>query len=723
MLNYLTWPVQVYHWTDGPSIYSEDRLLIQDPHTYWNNEGGSYYLTTEDPNDPDDSGCSHAKSQLEAFQSFLFDSSLPYGGTIIRIPLRTESQAKKTKIGRKDKAVDIAEIEDFLREFAEEISDAGLLFLKNIMKVTIRIDDKVISETEILDIEGLVTKGRRDLLHQIKHRSEIDLGFEVEIRHRNSHNETNLCRYAVQHELRPSTADIPSAAWAAQDKLFPWVAVAAPLSPGSNLNSPKPLFSTLRIQLSVDQPVYLHGLWAITPDRDHLIPTAEAVEWNNYLFGELTVSAWLKLLQSRSHLSPSVELFAFWPRQVTSKSDPTHIIHNRLVDTAIRDELPIWNTCSGCLSIDDVFCAEDSVGQDVHAPLLSAVGMPVAYLPGDLLHRVEYICPDLRFRTPSYAALYLISCTALDSATAETLTGLLEYCLDSGEYDILASIPFWPTVQGQFIRINELTFLPRDMKEQELFSPARSQNTIDMSKLSSSALSKLQGSLPAIMGAMSLRPRNIADLGNDWPILYPLPECQSDYPVLGRPEDLESVLFETWGWLSKRAGELGDSDLRLAIHELPGALYLLPLQCGRIRLLDGGWRDHAALLHTSQAPGGDLLQALADSNSELVDLLDTELLGQEGATFLRRCLSTSRKFQLGSTDDLMDVLNFLGCLRDPIQALSVDDKKALLGYVAEVAKKYDNPSESPSIRRILQSLPFYSLVSDRVGGQDGETKR
>jgi sacsin len=697
--------------------------LIQDPHNFWDKDGGSYYFTTENPDDTEDSGCSQAKSQLEAFRTFLFDSSLPYGGTIIRIPLRTEWQAERTKIGHRGKAVDIAEMKTFLRDFAEEISDAGLLFLKNIMKVTIRFDDEVISETEILDIEGLVTKSRGDLLHQMAHHGEIDVGFEVEIRHTNAENETKLCRYAVHHELRPSNADIPGSGWAAQDKLFPWVAVAAPLSLASNLHSPKPIFSTLRIRQCIDQPVYLHGLWAITPDRDHLTSSSQADEWNNYLFGELAVSAWLKLLQSRSNLSATTELFAFWPRQVTSKSDPTHIIHNRLVDTAIRDYFPIWNTCSGCLGIEDVFCAEESARQDMHAPLLSAVGMPVAYLPGNLLQRTEYIFPGLRFRTPSNAALYLISCTALESATPETLTGLFQYCLDSAEYDLLASIPFWPTVEGQFIRISELTFLPRDMKEQELFSLARPHNTIDISKLSSGALLKLQSSLPAIIGAMSLRLRNIADLGNDWPILYLLLESRSDHPFLERPEDLESVLSETWRWLCKRAEELDDSELRLALQEIPGALYLLPLQCGRVRRLDGGWRDPAALLHTSQTPGADLLQTLAESNSELVDLLDAELLGQEGAALIRRCLASNPEFRIGSSDNLMDVLSFLDCLRGPIHDLSGDDKKSLLGYLAVVAKKHDNGRENSSIQRKLQSLPFYSAVSDRSGGRDGGSNR
>jgi hypothetical protein len=97
------------------------------------------------PDDPKDPQCLKAKNQLKAFSRFQFDPNSLYSGTIIRIPLRTRKQASTSKICSKE--VTSLDIKGFLRQFADELGGNRLLFLKHIMKGTLRIDDDILSTT------------------------------------------------------------------------------------------------------------------------------------------------------------------------------------------------------------------------------------------------------------------------------------------------------------------------------------------------------------------------------------------------------------------------------------------------------------------------------------------------------------------------------------------------------------------------------------------------
>jgi sacsin len=124
----LTDSVQVYNWTDSPSIVSRERLLILDPHCEWSGGGPVYDFVVNSEEFA-------IQSQMAAFQTVMDHLDQQLEGTIIRIPLRTEAQALKSEIS--SRRTTVAEVLEVLQSFASEFGDNGLLFMRNVEKLEI----------------------------------------------------------------------------------------------------------------------------------------------------------------------------------------------------------------------------------------------------------------------------------------------------------------------------------------------------------------------------------------------------------------------------------------------------------------------------------------------------------------------------------------------------------------------------------------------------------
>ncbi|KAL8825255.1 MAG: hypothetical protein Q9191_004524 [Dirinaria sp. TL-2023a] len=148
-----SWPSQIllssndqcYHWTDGPWVYSRNLLLILDPHERWSVDCGTPGGPTWDV--VKDSGSIEIQNHLKTFSLFDIPRSLPFDGTIIRIPLRTKAQAATSKIV--DREVTTDQISEALSLLGYEAKQGGLLFLKHIRRMVVRIDKEVLWKVEI----------------------------------------------------------------------------------------------------------------------------------------------------------------------------------------------------------------------------------------------------------------------------------------------------------------------------------------------------------------------------------------------------------------------------------------------------------------------------------------------------------------------------------------------------------------------------------------------
>lgn len=182
--------------------------------------------------------CIEVQNHMKTFGSFNdLDLSKGVDQTIIRIPLRTKNQAKVSKIV--ERVTTTHDIKKAFEEFGDEMKEGGLLFLKSICKITIRIDSNVMATIEIVDNGSNGLEPRNKILSDFKRMyathgldsSKADIfckNFELSVKY-SAGPFSNIERYLIQHNMRQSSGEPDLDEWARKRKLFPWTAIAAPL--------------------------------------------------------------------------------------------------------------------------------------------------------------------------------------------------------------------------------------------------------------------------------------------------------------------------------------------------------------------------------------------------------------------------------------------------------------------------------------------------------------
>ncbi len=88
-------------------------------------------------------------NQLDCFSLVNTEWEHPFGGTIIRIPLRNASQAQRSEISKLETTE--KDVQDSMESFANEMGSNGLLFLKSVRRIVLSINDKQLNEVEVIN--------------------------------------------------------------------------------------------------------------------------------------------------------------------------------------------------------------------------------------------------------------------------------------------------------------------------------------------------------------------------------------------------------------------------------------------------------------------------------------------------------------------------------------------------------------------------------------------
>ncbi|XP_040280413.1 sacsin-like isoform X2 [Bufo bufo] len=333
----------VYHITDVPSIMSGSKVLIFDPnanhlqkHIKKTNPGMKLDLQIN-------SELLHIFADQFKPYSNVFGCKLAqpfyFDGTLIRLPFRTEEEARETEICRQ--TFGEGQINLFMTDF-ENSSETLLIFLRNVKEVTLSYLSNVqspgfqtekihlqketvqnihVSQTEFLQQEQLNASEQLCL-----HMDALDINCTSIVKiSAQKNNKTDIEFYIMQSGLGISKS-IKN--FMQKENLFclPVAGVALPLK--KNLSTGKwtsdlqgfkgMVFCFLPLPVSTGLPFHINGTFSVMSNRKTLWETTVKGEWNNHLLCDAVLVALITALLQLQMLNQNGDVedydyHTFWP--------------------------------------------------------------------------------------------------------------------------------------------------------------------------------------------------------------------------------------------------------------------------------------------------------------------------------------------------------------------------------------------------------------------------
>jgi hypothetical protein len=247
--------------TDHPQILSGSTLAVFDPEHRFHKKGGTRIDLCSPPHDISD--------QLAAFDSCAPGVTSSFLGTVIRLPLRTEEHPEG--LGR---LVSVDTMKTLFSDFARDELNIVLLCLRHVTSVELReVDDngvRTLATAEIAFSGPVEAEGDDARLRTVERRvrSCVD-GVVREESWLLTHYVADVEEVAsvVSARLGVDARDTLEA-----KKLVPNMSLAFPLD-GRHIDGR--LFTFLPLPIHTAFPCHIHGLFALTPDRQHLVNAEE----------------------------------------------------------------------------------------------------------------------------------------------------------------------------------------------------------------------------------------------------------------------------------------------------------------------------------------------------------------------------------------------------------------------------------------------------------------
>ncbi|WP_413166916.1 sacsin N-terminal ATP-binding-like domain-containing protein [Capilliphycus salinus ALCB114379] len=350
----------VYHVTDYPSFISRNRLIFFDPH------GNAVPGTSKQ--EPGREWHFLAAGWWEKYPDFLKvyeagglpKNSEDFQGTLFRLPLRTEEQAKESEIRKQ------AFTESNVRELLEELITCGeelLLFLKSVQSIHVyeipangdgtreellRITTKnyqTVQEARqtILnaipeDFNHLIERCRhQEYLANISYRHEIET---VSL----TQTITSIWRVAqvMRIDEGEELANVITAMYESREKVLPWAGAAARISTSCQGEKAQPIrgrvYCFLPLPLETEFPIHINGFFNLNSSRDNLSSDLGQTGkdrpraiWNQLLVRHVVSHACANLIadlvEDLGQYNPQ-EYYQLWPIQKITSSKALEHLHD-----------------------------------------------------------------------------------------------------------------------------------------------------------------------------------------------------------------------------------------------------------------------------------------------------------------------------------------------------------------------------------------------------------
>lgn len=251
--------------TDNPQIISGSTVAIFDPHHAFTQSGGATFDFIEEQDGYVD--------QLAGFEFFLPPEARagPSPGTIIRLPLRTVAGADTSRI--KNEPVKVDKMRQLFQDFIDDELAISMLFLTSISSIELwEVDERgrktCLANAELTksaftrdDIaDGVRTTYRCNVRVSKSEAVELSQDWRILQASYSDTGAADLLSARLGYDATPTLSS---------QKLRPEVAVAMPF-PIFPDHAHGRLYTYLPLPLSTGFPCHIHGLFALTPDRQHL---------------------------------------------------------------------------------------------------------------------------------------------------------------------------------------------------------------------------------------------------------------------------------------------------------------------------------------------------------------------------------------------------------------------------------------------------------------------
>ncbi|KAL8648970.1 MAG: hypothetical protein Q9226_005770, partial [Calogaya cf. arnoldii] len=730
-----------FHWTDSPWILSGPWLLILDPHREWSkHSGGPTYDILQDSVE--------IQNHLKTFQRAGVDTSQAVNATVIRIPLRTESQAKESKIVNRQAT--IQEITKALYDLGQEVRKGGMLFLRYVRRITVKIDSTVLWEAYTTGATEDDTKIMQDIPIAFSDMyAGVSTGCRTEDLSKSFHVNVNYVegstssdhRFLLQHRMSASSGDNALDTWSRKRKLFPWVAIAAPLDHQLSCGR---LFSCLRLPIENGHPVHIHGLFSIVPDRGRLSSSGQmsrdmGTQWNHFMFKSCVVPAWTELLLARRHIAWQQDLFRLWPRlNLSHGSELWSSLDDDILDQLIARNLPIWNTPYGCVTFAHGYFVPEGDITQLYGSAFRAIHLPLVSLElpmyEKLLQRASGLSEEVRILSPKFLRIFLKANDQLQQIKTYSPL-LLQYCIldfvdntsdmekQSQIGNEFRDISLWPTLPNSWTSLrDDPLLLPRDTDEMALFSASRTGQTLDLARLTRPVVDLMEKHIE--LRSNWVRYRAVSDLQMDWTQIYNFDPGNTHLEICARDEQNDELLRRIWGWLCTRCRDAGESPM-LSTNVLDD-LSLIPLNGSRVRNFVCSRAKIPTLILGDADWMGELLFDESTGASSVDTILDSKVLPTEAVKLMMSVATKRTDLTFATSSDLKHLLAWLVANKGFISKLPSRQKEKLIQQLSLLTFQQGQTltSESKSLlKQDMLQLPVFNQVTATAPYKAPSTRR
>lgn len=469
------------------------------------------------------------------------------------------------------------------------------------------------------------------------------------------------------------------------------------------------LSTVLPLPISTTQPVHIHGLFSLSPDRAKLHQMSDRrtqdpypAMWNKWILQDAVPVAWTSLLQYMAKLHPRQPAFEKWPLKVEDTRDFLNGSLEKVMQIIESNSPALWPTDEGFMVVKDSLLAKGDESMTLREALRD-IHAPVVYVPERLQHRSEeafkgqILCPEslCRFLKSKHENA--------KSWSESTKRAILEFVMSDPGFTGYDDLQLFPFKDGVYRSIRNWTsFFLRDDIESDLFALDNSHN-LDLNKLSTLTRVALEDGCGSSTIHPSIRLRSVKSL-KDYCMATAFKSFRANQDSVILDPKSSTLVSKVWAWISARDVDILDTDI--------SCLWIIPLSNGHHRKVTP--RSSSSMAYF--APIGDIGDFMrkidAQSPNRLGPLLNVGLTrltaGLVGIILNHPQVS---KFNIENGGRIAAFLRWLHGNPSEYTGLTDGQKLLIANLVAKYLPDPLSPSERMDIIKEVRPLKIFQRVS------------